>query len=489
MSLKKTIVAVAAVGAVTAATAVPAMALENEFHGMFRVRGIVSNFDDSGAGSVAIGKQPGSSLIDGRAYNNPPTYNYIEQRARLLYSAKANDDLKLVAQFEFDSRWGDNSYNSNGSTRNSGGGIGADQTNLETKNMYLEFRIPSTPVRVKAGIQGFTDNYKGIIFNNDAAGLTAAAKVGNATIQGAYFRFDDGTTGNTYLGVTNAAPTNTITNATVGFMTRDFYTLGAKYAFNKNLVVGADYYLLYSDMLRHTQDKTYIHMIGGNAEAKVGPATINGFFIYQTGQLGNTFLNSHQDVSAFAGNLAARMPVGPGTAKITALVLSGDNDTRLSGGTRSDFQTVMERSAATSGHTFYESGSMLLLRNIQATDKTDRALVFDLNNNGRGIVTAFAGYDLPLGKMFWNTNVGFGCAESNNVNGNNGGIGNTTGRPGLFAGKLLGTEVNTEVGYKLYDNMSASLQGAYMFLGDFYQTAGGRPDNPYTTRVVLNYAF
>ncbi|HJV65279.1 MAG TPA: histidine kinase [Geomonas sp.] len=514
MSLKKTMLAVAAVGAVSAATAVPAMALENEFHGMFRVRGFVSNFDDSGSGAVAIGKEAGSSVISspqypgGRPYNNPPTYTYVEQRARLMYQAKANDDLKLVTHFEFDSRWGDNSYNSNSTFRNNGGGIGADQTNLETKNIYLEFKIPTTPVRVKAGIQGFTDNYKGIIFNNDAAGVTAVAPIGPVTVQGGYFRFDDATgtsaTNNTYYGSENAAAgysnttanfgTGTLTaaqiaagnvaagtNATVGFMTRDFMTLGAKLNVSKVLSVGADYYLLYSDIFRHLQEKTYVNTFGVNAEAKVGPATVNGFAMYQFGSLGSG-LSSHQDLTAWAANVAGRVPVGPGTAKITALVLSGDHNTSTTGGSRTDFQTIMERGATTSGHTFYESNSQLLFRNIYATAQTDRAVVFDLNNNGRGIVTAFAGYDLPIGKFFANSNVGLGCIYTDNPNYNNGGIGSGSGN-------ILGTEINTEVGYKLYDNMTASVAAAYMFLGDFYKTSAGKPDNPYTTKVMLNYTF
>jgi hypothetical protein len=499
MSLKKRMLTIAAVTAVTAATAMPAMALENEFHGLYRLRGFVSNFDDSGSGAVAIGAQPGSGGT-ATAQKNPPTYSYIEQRARLMYIAKANEDLRLVTHFEFDSRFGDTSYNANAvnttpgglsgssttvssATRNGGGGIGADQTNLETKNIFLEFRIPSTPVKVKAGIQGFTDNYKGIIFNNDAAGIVASGAVGGATIQGAYFRFDDATTGNTYLGVTNTGANNTVTNSTVGFNTRDFMTLGAKYNVSKSLVVGADYYLLYSDVLRHTQEKTYINTVGANAEAKLGPATVNGFVMYQFGQLGQAgALSAHQDLSAFAGNLAARMPIGPGTAHITALVLTGDNNTGTTGGERNDFQTIMERGATTSGHTFYEANSQLLLRNIYAADKTDRAVVFDLNNNGRGIVTAFAGYDLPIGKFFMNSNVGIGAVERDNGNSNNTGIGSGPSN-------VLGTEINTEIGYKLYDNMTASVQAAYLFLGDFYKVSGSTPDNPYTTKVMLNYTF
>jgi hypothetical protein len=477
MSFKKTIVAAAAVGALTAATAVPAMALENEFHGLFRVRAIVSNFDNSASGTAAIGAADAGSTNGGKT---PNTATYFEQRARLMYIAKANDDLKLVTHFEFDSRFGDNSYNSNGTTRNNGGGVGADQTNLETKNIYLDFKIPSTPVQMKVGIQGFTDNYKGIIFNNDAAGVVAAAKLGFGSVQAGYFRFDDATTGNTYLGVTNAAPANTVTNTQVGQNTRDFMTVGGKFNVSKDLVVGADYYLLYSDVLRRTQDKTYVNMIGANAEAKIGPATINGFALYQFGQVGS--VGGHQDLSAFAGNLAGKLAVGPGTAKLTALYVSGDHNT---GGTgdRNDFQTIMERGATTAGGNFYEANSQLLLRNIYSPVQTDRAVVFDLNNAGKGVIAAFAGYDLLLGKFFANSNIGIGAVAKDNGNAQ------PNGGKGSGSSNVLGTEFNTEVGYKVYDNLTASVSAAYLFLGDFYSNAGNKADNPYSTKVMLNYTF
>src|SRR5690349_7152452 len=87
MSFKKKMLTVAAVSALTAATAVPAMALENEFHGMYKFMGYQTNFF-TGVGGV-LDDQPRSGW-------------FAEQRARILYTAKANDNLKLVTHFEMD---------------------------------------------------------------------------------------------------------------------------------------------------------------------------------------------------------------------------------------------------------------------------------------------------------------------------------------------------------------------------------------------------
>jgi len=508
MSIKKRMLAVAAASALTVATAVPALALENEFHGLFRLRGIIDNFNDGGAGTIVPQNNTPTSVATFPQPGTPGTRSYIEQRARIMYIAKANDDLKLVTQFEIDARWGDNSYNSNSTSRGNGGGIGADQTNLETKNVYLDFNIPSTPLNVKLGIQGFDDGYKGVIFNNDAAGMVVKAKTGFGSLGGAYFRFDDAVTGtgsaatatapasftNSYLGVPASSTTagSLIQNSTPGYLTRDLLNLNAKFNVTKDVMVGADYYLLYSDVLRQSQDRTNINMFGVNASAKVGPATIDGFFLYQMGKLGGNVagftgtgsLAKAQNVSAFAANLGTKVKLGPGTLRANGLWISGDDKPTGNGiEDRNDFQTIMERSAGTAGHAFYPGEMMIMLRN-KANMNSDRALVFDLNNGGQGLIGGFIGYDFAIDKFFMNTNAGFARAAKNARTPNNLAL--------LGGGTYLGTEINTEIGYKLFDNMTTSLQVGYLFLGDYYTHppfGGAMPENPYTTKLQVNYTF
>lgn len=458
MSVTKKFLVVAAVSALTAATAAPAMALENEFHGIFKVRGIISNYDDGSAGRLIPTSTPGAK-------------NYIEQRARLLYMAKANDDLKLVTHFEIDSRWGDNSYNSNNTTRNNGGAIGADQVNLETKSVYLDFNVPGSPapLNVKAGIQPFTDAYKGIIFSNDAAGVVATSSFDKVSARLSYFRFFD-----------NLKTDKTPANNTNGYLTQDFVNLEGKYSVNKDLKVGGSYFLLYDDRSRVTSPRVNVHMIGVNAEAKVGPATVDGFFIYQTGKAGvvadaaaTSAAGSAQPfktVSAFAANVGVKAKIGPGTARMNALYISGDSSVN-SGSSRNDFITINGVE-----HSFYPAEMMIMLRSKHALN-TDRAIVYSLNNANQGLIGGFLGYDLSIDKFFVNSNLGLGAVAKNATGNSN---------------DYMGTEINTEIGYKLFDNMSASVQAAYMILGGYFAGVGAggtNPENPYTTRVVLNYLF
>jgi hypothetical protein len=484
MRTKTRLLAVAAASALTVATAVPALALENEFHGMFRLRAFVSNFDD-GAGGTQFSPDPAKPGALNK--NHPGTSNYVEQRARLMYIAKANDDLKLVTHFEIDSRWGDNSYNSNGTTRNNGGAIGADQTNLETKNVYLDFNIPSAPVNVKLGLQFWNLGYKGIILNDDQSGVSATAKLSNGALNFAYFRLDDALSGGSHIAngsgatTTTATGTTSVVNTTPGNRTRDFLTVGGKYNLTKDLKVGADYVLLYSDVLRNSQDRTNIHMIGANAEYAFGPALVDGFFVYQTGKLGRQGVPGNgQTVNAFAANLGGRVKAGPGTARANFLYISGDGNPNH--GDRNDFQTIMERGATTNAHGFNASEMVLMLDNKYNLTSA-QTVVKDLNNNAQGLIGGFLGYDLNIDRFFVYSNLGFGAVAKDN------GFG-----PRPHASNFLGTELNTEVGYKLYENMTVSLIGAYMLLGDYFKgqaldVAGADPENPYTARLMINYTF
>ncbi|AJY69535.1 hypothetical protein RW64_07880 [Geobacter sulfurreducens] len=479
--MKKKVLAVSAACALSAATAVPALALENEFHGMFRVFGYLSNYGNGGSGSFAASTAPAVDLAD-----NARTRSYVEQRARLMYIAKANDDLKLVTHFEIDSRWGDSAY---GNGRGAGAAVGADQVNLETKNVYLDFNIPSTAINAKVGVQPWTDSYGGIFVNADMAGALVSAKYAGFTNSIGWFRFNDDLAPLTTLTDKSTPPDGDFddpneitTNATTvpGKSTRDLFVLDSKYNLSKDVKLGASYYLLFTDQPAYGtpttyngvkyntsiagNPNTYTHMIGLNGEFKLDPVTLGLFGMYQFGDTPGA-LNS--DLSAFAAGATAKGKLGIGTAKAAFLYTSGDKTTG-NGTDNSAFQAISPES------TFYAADMMILLRN-KYNMNSDRAVVHSLNGAqaNEGFIGGFVGYDANFTpKAFGSVNAGFAAAANTNND------------------SYLGTEVNAEVGYKLFDNMTASVQGAYFFLGDYFDKgATQNADDPYVTRVMLNYAF
>jgi hypothetical protein len=81
------------------------------------------------------------------------SFQYVTQRMRMYFNFIASENLKLVYKNEIDFQWGDSAFVN---SRNDGGGRGGDSVNLETKNIYLEFMVPDTPVKATIGLQGIT---------------------------------------------------------------------------------------------------------------------------------------------------------------------------------------------------------------------------------------------------------------------------------------------------------------------------------------------
>jgi hypothetical protein len=170
---KFTVLALAAL--LVVAFAMPASALENIFGGYWHTRFLTQkNFDGDNRGNLDL--------------------RQVETRTRLYYTAKLNDNLKLVNKFEMDTVWGDkntnviaganntaaagatpiwNGGNSSGYSQN-WGDSGADGVAIEIKNSYADFNVG--PVNFLVGVQNFTLG-RGFISNDDASGMKAIWKV------------------------------------------------------------------------------------------------------------------------------------------------------------------------------------------------------------------------------------------------------------------------------------------------------------------------
>ena len=483
MSLKKTAAIATAVG-VMAAISVPAMAMENEIHGMYKLKYIVSDADNGGASYIT----PNTSNEKLKANN------FFEQRARLFYTAKANDDLKLVTGFEIDSVFGDKAQGSitpanvaSGALtyRNSGGALESDAVNLETKHVYLDFKIPSTPTRVTAGIQPIKDALKGVFFDADVAGVNTVSKVGPATIGLGYFRAYD----QSFFMTTNTPPK--------GMNNLDIVALNADVNLNKNLKVGAAYYL-YSDNRDNTPTK--LHTFGVNADAKFGPLGVSGFAAMQQGVKGGSSTVAHTVYTGYAFNGAAKLAIGPGALRTALLFTSGDDG---KDGINTAWQSVNQslnapstglNGTAPATNSYNDSNMMLLNRSVNmGGTSTDRAIIYDTNNKDQGVWLASIGYDANITpKTYASANVGCAWVAKQNA------IKPVDKATGAANGSnFQGTEINLETGYKMYDNLTASVQAAYVILGGYYKGSAANssasavkdPENPYTARVVLSYAF
>ena len=502
-TFQKQMLTIAAAGALTAVTALPAMAFENEFHGTYTFNTFFSNYNNGGGGNFLPSKD-----------TNLKMNNYLEQRVRLLYVAKASDDLKLVTQFEINNRFGA------GKDANGGGGdLDTDGLNIVTKHAYLDFNIGKS-FNTKLGLMPYTDGLKGIFIDADIPAVMTTTKLGNYTLGVGFSRYADDYANNGYL--IGGRSTNTVNtagyNGQVGSANKDLFILDNAIQINKDTKVGLSYYFLadyaasaptYSwsggsilttnslypspyggspdnPFYGHTaKQRIHLHTFALSGATKVGGIDLSGFAAMQTGdQSGDPSATSgptnyNRYFHGWAANVAAKTNIGPGTAKTAFLFVSGNNSAN-----RGNYNGW----AATSVESYNESGMMILARNTyNSPTSTDAYIRRDLTN----LALLTVGYDAKLTeKINLNTNVGMAWAPSSADAPVNLATGNHNGCD------YMGTEANVELGYQLYKNLKLQAQAGYLFLGGYYKNMAQRPDktitdpdNPYTMRLQARYSF
>jgi len=227
-----------------------------------------------------------------------------------------------------------------------------------------------------------------------------------------------------------------------------------------------------------------LHTLGANAEAKLGVLTVSGFAALQMGNQKNVVGNQSVNFHGYAFNALAKAAVGPGTAKFGGLYVSGDE--------ASDAHINSWQTTTPNVQSYNDSGLMLLVRNnAQSGTTTSNEFV---RRNISNVILAHGGYDAKIGaKGYLNGNVGVAWGAKNATTSS---IDAGTGRRN--ATNYIGTEIALEGGYKVYDNLTASAQAAYLITGGAFKgsaadnaTTGSTsdPENPYTARLVLTYAF
>ncbi len=150
------------VGAVAVGLAAPAFAADLKFTGAYRVRGQFDNNLPCMSEQVVAGVKTDCSG------------NEFQTRFRPKFTVETDGGVTGVLHLEIgDVRFGNTASEGKGS----GGGFGADGLNVETKWAYIDFPVPATPLRLRAGIQPFFLS-KALILDDDGSGLSLYGKLG-----------------------------------------------------------------------------------------------------------------------------------------------------------------------------------------------------------------------------------------------------------------------------------------------------------------------
>ncbi|GFO63556.1 porin [Geomonas paludis] len=434
----KKLLVVAIATALTAASAGSALALENQFNGAFTTFFDAGNFASSGV-----------------LQKDAPNANYFVQRVRLGYTAKADDHVKLVTKFEFDYNfWGNGSYSVG---RGQGGAIGADSVNMETKHLYLDLNYPI--LNTKIGMMPYNDSFKGVVFDGDMAGVLLSHEYNKASVSAGFFRFNDATKDADTVDPTDGRQQD---YTRLGHATNDMFSLDAKYNVSKDLSLGAAYYYIKDNSTNNSgsdvvANHVKIHNLGVNAAANVGPVALSGFFLKQFGDWA-----ANVDAKGYAVNVGAKMPLAGGTLRSEFLYVTGGDKAFY----------VANGPGGTEGGQFYDAEMIMLGRDKYATS-IDNAIIYDVNNGGRGVAMAALGYDYTFNdKVSGSVNAGFAAVAEDKTQ---------------AGSDYLGTEINAEAYYKLTANVTLGARAGYLFLGDYFKALDA--DDPYDVKLIVKYNF
>lgn len=488
---QKQMLTIAAAGALTAVTALPAMAFENEFHGLFNFNTVFSNTGVSGDFNPGTASSATAAAWGDKRKMN----NYMEQRLRLQYIAKASDDLKMVTHLEANTRWG----NAKDFVNGGGGDLDTDGTGtIQLKHAYLDFNVGKS-FNTKVGLQAYKDSIKGLLIDADMPLVLTTTKMGAYTLGLGFGRYADD-----YTQV--ATPTFA---SRLGDANKDFFLMDNTFAINKDTKVGLSYYFMADYAAQgfngtafdatktitpynHSADQALLlHTLALSGQTKVAGINLSGFAAMQAGHqkqtVGTAPNLSSKQYHGWAANVAADMKLGVGKAKTAFLFASGNNSSSNS--------AQYKGWVSTGVNSYNESGMMLIARNTYNSPTMTNTYV---RNNVTNIALLTMGYDAQLTEKFnLNTNVGFGWAPSSYDAPADRKISSTAYNSSDF----MGTEINLEAGYQLYKNLKLMAQGGYMILGGYYKNSTNKagttasattavdPENPYTMRLQARYSF
>jgi len=311
---------VLAVGVLAVAVATPAMALDFKFGSEYRVRffsGVNVGFQDAGGTnprSAQVRLRPRFDVRDDNG-NIQATLRFEIGDINFGNGGGASGQTNLPSV-------GQNTSAPGGRTGPGlGGGMGTDGVNVETKWAYLDAAFPfGFPGRVRAGLQGWFLP-KGIIVDDDAAGVRIYGQMKPFSYDLAWFRPDgDGTT--------------TLDD------NYDFYQAKADVALAPIFNPGV-YYIFGRNNTARAETAGWVggaetHYIGATITGKAGIFAYDVDFVYGAAEGGTpgTFGNA---TKGWALDGAVHFPIGPLTLNVAAAYGTGD---KADGGDHEAFPSI-----------------------------------------------------------------------------------------------------------------------------------------------------
>jgi hypothetical protein len=327
--MRKTLKVVAIV-ALALLVAAPAMALDFKFGAEYRVR-MYSNTNGQQA-NLGRGELPGV------------TPRGVQIRVRPRFDASDdNGNITATLRLEIgDIEWGNGggpSGAANGvsvapsSARigpGTGGAMGADGVNVETKWAYIDFMSPfGIPLRWRAGLQPWFES-KGLIIDDDVAGIRAYGKTGIASYEIGWYRASGGPCTNTALPTTSPFPGN-VACSTSNTLDNNYDFYEAKVGLAVAKWLNPTVYYIYGDNRAATTPDTKpisANFVGARLDGNFNIFRYDVDFVYGTangGPNGNFAPGgSRAKTTGWAVDAGLHFPIGPALLHVVGSYGTGD---------------------------------------------------------------------------------------------------------------------------------------------------------------------
>lgn len=422
---------------------------------------------------------------------------------------------RLRLSFEINFTWGDSAYGTGG---NFGGALGARQINLETQNAHVEINLPWRGWYVTVGLQRLVDNprdpyrtlfsslaYTGTrlaFWGSDAVGVAVYGRIPSQIFKlGAYDLYENkiskddnvwlfelmtdrelgrglhvGAQARYVRDTSSGAGGISVVGQGPGSALPDY--MGA-FRFN----VGNDYY--HAHVVWLALDASYnpeftAGRFGGSA------FVVGNFGVLQSAptlpmQAAPTAAGQLTDAATIAGvaaNLRLGYRWGPtrndhvvGEFIYTSGDPDGIADKRYTG-------VITGNTWGAPAGLYVSSGAYLLFAHPNVINRASSA-VFDISNMGWGLTAGTLAGSFDFVPNVFTGRLGFAAGGSN------------IAPPG--GGHFIGVEGNASLVYRLRPGLTVELHGAYLHLGDFYDsssvvvTGTPRPRDPWMTMLALKW--
>lgn len=413
--------------------------------GDFRIRSVYSN--------IAAADEAGGGESGGFPNADDDTKSFLDTRLRLYWDFRPNDLLRVHYRMEIgDIVFGGSVSDGSDVSGNllpaigpgSGGGVGADGINVETKNLFLEFQIPVIEgLRFKGGIFGYGDRFDFNILADDFAGLQVLYERGDIAAHIAYLKFFEG---------------DTRRNADDS----DWYAIDGQMRLTPSTIVGLSFSYWIDQGNRGTLDSDpFQWWIGLEVTSRLGPVHLNSYVIYNQGE--GFFGRRSGKNEGYNMSLAGDMAFNFGTLGLQLQYISGEKGSKFElerhegGGGRAD-ETI---SAWVSYYNNMYQGPEIISRGpiidigngFNSKWGTGNGF-FNGDYNGRLLLIARGTFPIPpLPQLELHLVSALDQAAADNVNGD----------------RYRGFEIDAWLHWNIMPKLWLRFGGAYYFTGDWWE--------------------